>query len=274
MACRRIYVGNVCAAPDCTNAISELLRAVGPLASPLALERDPHGVGAHRGFGYAVFMDSASAARAVASLDGRMVEGRALRIVAAPGDADGSGAGRPVALVPSVAAAVDGMSPAELWAVASEVKALVEDGSSGEAQVRGLLARFPMLAHALLRVEERLGMLQAQVPPSLASGVAAATAHVTAARQRQQPVPEPPLPSAHRDPPRSDVEEQVAVLRGILSLTDEDVAQMDADQARDVVLVRRAAGLNAGALAALPPDQREELLVMRGQLQAFGIETA
>jgi hypothetical protein len=64
----------------------------------------------------------------------------------------------PLAVSPSVSAAVAALSPAELWSIMSEMKAEVD---SNRENARALLTQFPVLAAALLLIQERLGMLQA-----------------------------------------------------------------------------------------------------------------
>ena len=295
-----VFIGNL--APDATaEQVGSLVQeVVGSPARSVNLQPDPHGGRPHRGYGYAVFDSDAIAARAVVALNGRLFNGRPLRSNLAPAGVGTTTAQRTPLLAGSVRTAVDGLSTAELWAIASEIKALSERNYD---QARQLLGQYPMLTHAMLRIEERLGMLQAmpaamheqarqlaaaQAQQAAAQAqqqkeAAAAAAAAAAAQQQQQTAAAQPVAYSVSSSSESsfssssptlptvapiDDPEQVELLRGILGMTDDEVTALEGEQREGVMQVRNAVGMGMEAIAALQPGERDELLTLRAQLIA------
>ena len=282
---------------------------------------DSTGARPHRRFGYVSFMDEAGAARAIQTLNGRSIYNQPLTVAAAtPPASEGRGASaaasRPAghsyqaphalfssggtSLAPSVRSAVDGMSPLELWNIASEMKRLAD---SDAVQAKALLLQYPMLAHALLIVEEKLGMMKQQQQGVL---LAQQQQQLLMQQQQQQLLLQQQQQqhqmllqqqqqhqmqqlqqqqqqqlgggstaggasadaSSDQSAGGSIDEEQVALLRGILAMGDSDVAVLPEEQRQGVQQVRDALNLPLSAINAMPEAQRDELLQMRSQLQA------
>lgn len=148
---------------------------------------------------------------------------------------------------PSIKAALDRMSPAELWAILAELKGMA---AADPDAARGLLLQYPMLAHAVVHIQAMLGTLATPTPGYAGAVlVAGGTGAVEAA-------------------PAGVEDEQKALVRSVLAMSDADVAAMPADQREGVEQIRTALRSPLEALQALAPPLRDELLQLRDQLTA------
>lgn len=285
---RVLFVGNLPPQATPESVASFVSQTMGgtPVES-VSLQLDPHGSGdKHRGYAF-VSIDESVASRGLVALEGTMMEGSAVRAALTPAGT-AMPPQRPVVLASSVRNTVDSLPTPHLYAVASEIKSLAE---RNHEQAKQLLLQYPMLAHALLRVEERLGMLQTQALPreltaSLQKGgvvinePSASQISGSAAMQQQAtslektPTPSSAVMSSSSGPgllqlphvePLTDPEE-VAMLREMLAMTDEQVT--GPEQAQAVGMARKAATWGMAAIAGLPEEERGDVLTLRAQLIA------
>jgi RNA recognition motif-containing protein len=255
--------------------IRALVEEIGKVDS-LDLKADPLGKKMHMGFGTITFESDIIAQKAANELNGKLLSGRPMLVKClVPPKDDGKsnrGDAKIHALPASVQGTIDSMTPAELWAVLSEIKTLTE---ASYEQARALLLQYPNLTHSLLVIEERLGMLQT-TPPKLQtllqeylttnanvsntlssmSGVSSSTSTPSASQ-----VALPAAPASEQVDP-----EQVALLRAIIAMSDAEVAALPADQLVSVQQVRLAVKLPISSINAMPPEQRDEMLQLRQQL--------
>lgn len=155
-----------------------------------------------------------------------------------------------------VAAAVEGMSRVELLAVATQMRALA---AQSEADARTLLLQFPSLTAALLMIEERLGMLKTTTPALDAAAAAAGPAADA---------------GAEAGSPAAAADDGLAVVRGILQLTDAAVSALPDDQRESALTLRQAILLPLDVLHGFAEPRRSQLLELREQLRGMGITPA
>jgi hypothetical protein len=274
--------------------LHQLFMEVGPLVA-FELHPDPAGRGPHKGTGSAMFPDEMLAKRAVQMLDNRNFFGRNLklghpeRVMAPPGPPPGYGGAPPPfggggggfhgsmmsggppgfggagfggapphapgpssasSAPPSLRAVLDSMSPADVHAILSELRALA---ASSPEEARKLLVQYPVLAQAAAQMLAAVGTLRSTTP-AYAAAVGAADAATAAAT---------------RTPLTAEEREQVALVRGVLAMSDAEVAAMAPDQREGVLQIRAAIQSPIEALRALPTGRRNELLQLREVLTAL-----
>lgn len=172
-------------------------------------------------------------------------------------------------------AAVQSLSRVELLAIAADMRA---QAAQSEADARQLLLQYPALTTALLMVEERLGMLKTTTPALDAAAAAAGAG--AGGGDGAAPAPAagaPPTAAAAAAAAGSgaDADDPVAMVRGILAMTDAAVAALPDDQRESAVALRDAVLLPLHTLTALPEPRRSELLELREQLRTtMGITPA
>ncbi|EEH52797.1 uncharacterized protein MICPUCDRAFT_7053, partial [Micromonas pusilla CCMP1545] len=153
--------------------LADIFSEVGPVHQ-LVTDRD---TGKLKGYGFAEFMDLATAQSAKRNLNGRDYNGRALRVefqdgedgappakkpdrgappataIAASGVAAGSG-------LDAITARIAEMSPAQLFNVFNQLKAQIQ---SNQSQTRQMLVQNPQLTFALFQAQLTLGMAKPPV---------------------------------------------------------------------------------------------------------------
>ena len=286
--------------------LHQLFLEVGPLLS-FELPPDPAGRGPHKGTGTAVYPDEMLAKRASQLLDGRNFYGRNLKVgqpervmppsgsmgapmgygggvpvggpppfagggggggfgggmmgapaqgfvaVGGGGGVGGFGGGGPspaAAAPPSLRAVLDSMSPADIHVILSELRTLA---ASSPESARALLVQYPVLAQAAAQMLAAVGTLRSSTPAYTAA-VGSADAATAAAT---------------RTPLSPEEKEQVALVSGVLAMTDAEVAAMAPDQREGVLQIRAAIQSPIEALRALPTGRRNELLQLREVLTAL-----
>jgi hypothetical protein len=165
------------------------------------------------------------------------------------------------AMPPSIRAALSSMSHAELWSILNELKQMA---SKDQEQVKALLLQYPMLAHAIVHIQNITGNLK--VPTT--AYVNAALAHGDPMVQARASAAAPAAQSAGGDGGGSAAasggpeDEQKTIIRNILAMSDGEVAALPADKRAGVEQIRNAMRLAPETLPA-------ELLQLRQQLQAL-----
>jgi cleavage stimulation factor subunit 2 len=281
---QRIFIGNVSyeVTPDQLHA---LCLEVGPVLQ-FELRPDPSGVNRHRGQGYVIYPDEATAMRALQQCNGRVLCGRAVKFAHmepagnAPGGRStahgGSSAGlaglAPGAVAPGAAAwapprvreRLDALSPAEVRTVLSELRG---QAAAHPDATRHLLRQYPVLAQSVLYLMGQGGALR--VPTAAYAAAAAAQEGLGAAGAGAGGGVAPggaPPPSARGPQLSEDERVQLEMVRGILALGEDAVAAMPAEQREGVQQIRAALKLPIEQIHAQPPQRRAELLELREQL--------
>ena len=205
------FVGNL--PPDISEHVLATVFSYCGAVAAVRLPRDREG---HpKQFGFVDFADAGGLATAIRELNGKEIQGRAIRVDAAggtraAGGGGGGGGGRrragggggahpeaaaanPMSLLAldnanphAMSAQILALSELQLWEIVGQMKALVDQDA---AQARAMLIANPAVGLAILKAQIRLGMVTVE---SIGSVMAA-----TAARQ---PAPPPP-PPAHVLPP-------------------------------------------------------------------------
>lgn len=171
---------------------------------------------------------------------------------AVPGSSSIAMAASASAAPPSIRAALENMSPGELWAILSELKSMA---SSSPEQAHALLGQYPMLAHAIVHIQAMLGTL------------ATPTSAYAAALAKNGGSLMPGDASAQGAAEAVPVdEEQKALVKSVLAMSDAEVAAMPTEQREGVEQIRLALGSPLEVLEAMEGAAREELLQLREQL--------
>lgn len=275
---RKLHIGNIAYEISAATTL-DLLKQCGPVVH-FDMPPDPSGICPHRGFAIVTYATEAAAANCIAMLQGYMMHNRPLRVqVAMPSSTRASGAPffaarppfgggmrggsaahgmhnpgglqpsapttgpvAPAVSVGSVRSVVESLSAAQQWDVLASLKAMDRDSAAQ------LLSTCPSFAHAVLMMEERLGMLQ--ILPADASA--------------------PREIGALAAGPPSDAGIDRAQLQEILALTDAQVeASAESAENKAVMMkVRRAVAWPLPKIMALGQAERDELLTLRLELQA------
>jgi len=162
----------------------------------------------------------------------------------------GGGGAPPGGRAAGIAAALESLSPAELWAILSELQGLAAADADA---ARALLLAYPTLAAAVVRIQAMLGTLASPTPAYGAAVLAAGGAGGAGDA--------PPLPAPD--------EEQRALVRSILAMSDADVDALPPEQRDGAAQIRAALRSPLEVLEAIEaPALRAELLGLREQLTA------
>lgn len=299
-------VGNVMweVGPD---AVYSILAEAGPVVD-FVLRADTTGQHPHRGFGHVVYPTEQDAQRALQVCDQRQIMGRGIKVghpepIAPPVFTGMLGQGiRPAQLAaaaanqtpaltmpmqqnstatmtggqagtaqsqlpssslanasqatsapPSIRAALEAMGPGELWAILSELKTMA--ATQPEA-AKALLMQYPMLAHAVVHIQAMLGTLSTPTP-AYAAAVYASGGGASGEGQGQ----------AGQGGEAVD-EEQKALVKRVLAMSEVEVAAMPAEQREGVEQIRTALCMPVEKLEAMESPAREELLQLREQLMS------
>jgi len=172
-----------------------------------------------------------------------------------------------------VAAVVEGMSRVELLAVATQMRALA---AQSEADARTLLLQFPSLTAALLMIEERLGMLKTTTP-ALDAAASAAGPLAGSGGGGGAAAAAPPADGGSGGGGGGGgggADDGLAVVRGILEMSEEAVAALPDDHRESAVTLRQAILLPLDRLHGFEEPRRSQLLELREQLRGMGITPA
>ena len=209
------FVGNL--PPDISEHLLATVFSHCGAVAEVRLPRDREGN--PKQFGFVDFADANGLATAIRELNGKEIQGRAIRVDAA-GAARGAGGGgggggrrraggggggggggtypeasaNPMSLLAlnadnadphAMSAQIQALSKLQLWEIVSQMKALVDQDA---AQARAMLIANPAVGLAILKAQIRLGMVNAQ---SIGTVMAATTAR----QQAAAPPPPPPQPA-------------------------------------------------------------------------------
>ena len=192
-----VHIGNI-PYELLADELHQLLHSFGPVS--VTLLPDPTSVKPHRGFAHVTFHGDAAANHCISQLNGFIVYGRPLRVERSRTGSGGTGAiprgGGPVHVygthnvidhafaartsvpvmphfesrpalpqapppttISSVRSVVESMSAAEQYDILATLRTMC-DTPGGRDNAEELLSSCPSFAHAVLMMEERLGMLQ------------------------------------------------------------------------------------------------------------------
>jgi hypothetical protein len=272
---QRVFIGNV-SYEVTSDQLHALCLEAGPVLQ-FELRADPKGEHRHRGQGYVIYPDEATAMRAIQQLNGRVLGGRTVKFAhmepagSAPGGRSSQGSHHPplAGLAPGgapppgaaswapprVRERLDALSPAEVRTVLGELRS---QAAAQPDATRQLLRQYPVLAQSVVYLMGQSGALRVPTPAYTAAAAAAPPPLDAAAAAVSTAAP----PLSARGPPLSEDERaQLDMVRGILALGEDAVAAMPPEQREGVQQIRMALNLPVERLRG-----NAELLELRGQL--------
>ena len=254
------------------DALRELVSGVGGMVD-LRIINDRE-TGRPKGYAFAQFGTQAQVEAAIRNLDGYEVHGRKLRVNLADGGASksgsgggggggggggsggggggsgaGGGRGAKVANSADIDQAVKSLAITEQWHLMAQMQRMVKEKPE---EARAMLAHNPVLSQALLQMQLNLEMVQNELPSMRHAGAAGGVQQPGAGLQ-QPGRGYPGYGGARQQPMQAQAQAQA-------QRPGPDLSQLDPN-AR--ALVQKCLTMSPAELAALPPAQRQQVLVVR-----------
>eukprot|EP00607_Mallomonas_marina_P007849 CAMPEP_0182418942 /NCGR_PEP_ID=MMETSP1167-20130531/3325_1 /TAXON_ID=2988 /ORGANISM="Mallomonas Sp, Strain CCMP3275" /LENGTH=242 /DNA_ID=CAMNT_0024593441 /DNA_START=68 /DNA_END=796 /DNA_ORIENTATION=+ len=232
-----VFVGNL-SYTTTEDQLREIFSPVGPIAGiRIVSDRD---TGRPRGFAFVEYLDAPTALSAIRNLDGHELNNRKLRVSYSNNSNlkdIARSMGQPVqdsyqSGSRTVETIITGMKLTEIHDILDGMKSLIDEDRGQRA--RALLEAYPQLVPALIEMQKRLGMVEAN--GSVGGGGRQSHSHRSSSPTSQS--------SRNKSAGKETHPSQQLLLKQLLQVSDEDLNRLPVDKRNQLLALREQLGGN------------------------------